>query len=676
MIRSATARPLVPLLIFAALLTSFFVDPGVAEAATTCGTSNGHTLCITVPATTLTGQTPITVTNNANSGTVIATWIPSGKSGIYLIQRIVPSPETGNYSFLWPTQKYLDASGVLRVQAGSTSSTPVNVPVTLSNGNTTDYTHSPNDWMNYLPSLSWTASRDPVVAAVGDGPSGEPAANNLAQSIAASHPDLFLFLGDIYENGTFTESLNHYGQNSMDGGPGTLWGQMGTITQPTIGNHEASKNTADWQDYFHGRPLYTSFRFGNVLFFDLTSEGPSMSVGSAQYNYVNNILTSTTNPPPPCIVTFFHDPALKKDSINSGILPMWTLLTNNGGDLVLNGHTHRMIAYKPLNDRLQLPSSGAPTMVQLINGAGGHDTGGAFTSDPRVAWSVGHTPGAIYFTLNGAANGGTATSLSWAYKATNGTTLHTGTRACGGTSPPPTSISGFLPTSGTVGTSVTINGSGFTGATDVRFNGTSVGPGNYTVLSDGQITATVPSGATNGPISVVAAGGSVATSSSSFTVTTSSSVLTFAPDADTYVQAANPGTNFGSASSLATDNSPIQHILLRFTVSGIGANPIQGVKLRLYCKNGSSIGGHFYSVVDDTWGENTVTWATAPEPDTLVTSLGAVTTDTWYEVDLTSLVTEDGTYSLRVSSTSTNGAEYASKERAGFGPQIVVTLGS
>jgi hypothetical protein len=131
---------------------------------------------------------------------------------------------------------------------------------------------------SFLPG-PWIASTDPVVAAMGDGPSDEPKANALAQSITAAGPDLFLFLGDIYEKGTFTENLNHYGQNSMDGGPGTLWGQMGTITQPTIGNHEGLGDRVDWQDYFHGRPLYTSFRFGNVLFFYLASSRPSMKRG-------------------------------------------------------------------------------------------------------------------------------------------------------------------------------------------------------------------------------------------------------------------------------------------------------------------------------------------------------------------------------------------------------------
>jgi IPT/TIG domain-containing protein len=62
----------------------------------------------------------------------------------------------------------------------------------------------------------------------------------------------------------------------------------------------------------------------------------------------------------------------------------------------------------------------------------------------------------------------------------------------------------FLPLSGPVGTSVTITGTGFTGATAVTFNGT---PATFTVNLSTQITATVPLGATDGPIAVTTPGG-------------------------------------------------------------------------------------------------------------------------------------------------------------------------
>jgi hypothetical protein len=84
----------------------------------------------------------------------------------------------------------------------------------------------------------------------------------------------------------------------------------------------------------------------------------------------------------------------------------------------------------------------------------------------------------------------------------------------GSTSAP--TITSFSPTSGPVGTTVTINGTNFTGATSVKFNGVTA---TFIVNSATKITATVPTGATTGRISVTTPGGT-ATSTSDFTVTT------------------------------------------------------------------------------------------------------------------------------------------------------------
>ena len=57
-----------------------------------------------------------------------------------------------------------------------------------------------------------------------------------------------------------------------------------------------------------------------------------------------------------------------------------------------------------------------------------------------------------------------------------------------------------LPTSGTVGTAVTILGTNLTGATSVTFNGTAA---TFTVVSSSEITTAVPTGATTGRVKVV-----------------------------------------------------------------------------------------------------------------------------------------------------------------------------
>ncbi len=75
-------------------------------------------------------------------------------------------------------------------------------------------------------------------------------------------------------------------------------------------------------------------------------------------------------------------------------------------------------------------------------------------------------------------------------------------------------ITSFSPSSGPVGTLVTINGTGLMQATKVTFNGKSA---SFTAVSDIEVTATVPTGATTGKIKVTTKGGS-ATSATSFTV--------------------------------------------------------------------------------------------------------------------------------------------------------------
>jgi hypothetical protein len=114
--------------------------------------------------------------------------------------------------------------------------------------------------------------------------------------------------------------------------------------------------------------------------------------------------------------------------------------------------------------------------------------------------------------------------------------------------PPPT-ISGTSPSSGPVGASVGIGGHNFTGATAVRFNGTSA---DFTISSDGVIMTHVPAGATSGPVTVVTPNGT-ATSSGSFTVTVPAapSVDGLSPAsgaAGTYVQIG--GHNFTGATTV------------------------------------------------------------------------------------------------------------------------------
>ena len=89
---------------------------------------------------------------------------------------------------------------------------------------------------------------------------------------------------------------------------------------------------------------------------------------------------------------------------------------------------------------------------------------------------------------------------------------------------PPT-ITGFSPVSGPVGTGVTLTGTGFSGATAVKFSGVAA---TYAVNNATQVGATVPAGATTGPITVSTPAGTV-TSATNFTVIPAPTITSFSP---------------------------------------------------------------------------------------------------------------------------------------------------
>jgi YD repeat-containing protein len=127
-----------------------------------------------------------------------------------------------------------------------------------------------------------------------------------------------------------------------------------------------------------------------------------------------------------------------------------------------------------------------------------------------VTWMSGSETAAII------SSSGLATAVG------SGTTTITATHPDGPTGsttltvtlPPPT-LTSFSPSSGKVGTSVTLTGTNFAAVTSVRFNGVSA-PG-FTVNSLSSIMVPVPPGATTGPLAVATAAGT-ATSSGSFIV--------------------------------------------------------------------------------------------------------------------------------------------------------------
>ncbi|WP_238008271.1 DNRLRE domain-containing protein [Dactylosporangium sp. AC04546] len=154
---------------------------------------------------------------------------------------------------------------------------------------------------------------------------------------------------------------------------------------------------------------------------------------------------------------------------------------------------------------------------------------------------------------------------------------------------------------------------------------------------------------------------------------------TFTPVADTYVQSDAASTNYGTATQIVVDNSPVRRMFLRFTVSGVSGT-VTGAKLRLRTISGnagSPAGGTFRAVSNTTWSETGTTWNNQPALDgASLGSIGSVSSDSWYEVDVFSVVKGNGTFSFGASSSNSDGAYYDTRETGADAPQLVLTTGT
>jgi hypothetical protein len=152
--------------------------------------------------------------------------------------------------------------------------------------------------------------------------------------------------------------------------------------------------------------------------------------------------------------------------------------------------------------------------------------------------------------------------------------------------------------------------------------------------------------------------------------------VTFVPVADSYVNSANPSTNYGASVSLRVDaaTASIMRSYLRFTVSGLGAAAVQSAVLRIYANSANSAGFSVLALADNTWGETTITFSNAPVPGSTINSSAAFGAGTWVQVDISSYIQAEGTYNLVLTTTSTTNTNLASRESGADAPQLIIDL--
>ncbi|GAB12486.1 hypothetical protein ARGLB_015_00510 [Arthrobacter globiformis NBRC 12137] len=155
--------------------------------------------------------------------------------------------------------------------------------------------------------------------------------------------------------------------------------------------------------------------------------------------------------------------------------------------------------------------------------------------------------------------------------------------------------------------------------------------------------------------------------------------ITLTATADSYVSSGATGTNFGTNTTLRSDNSPVEATYLKFDLSPYAGRTLVSARLLLRSGgNGSTGTQNVKLVASDSWTEGGITYTNRPALGTSIGSLGQTTTNTSYSVPLTaSALTGDlgQQLSLGMDANGSDGLELNSKEAGSTAaPKLVLTL--
>ncbi|MFL5839126.1 MAG: Ig-like domain-containing protein, partial [Thermoleophilaceae bacterium] len=394
----ARRLPALTISLVIALAIAAFPAAAAASSCQTSGPAGGSyaiTVCLDEPAAsaTLTGDTTVSGSTAAATGTA-----PAVQRLIFYVDGTYALTDYGApYTFSLPTARWVDGSHRIEVEAllrdGFTSQR-AGADVTFNNGVTT----VPVNTKQWSPTSGTTpATGKPfVLAAAGDGAGGETSEQTVVDRIKSWSPNLFLYLGDVYEKGAPTEFKNWYGSPSS-----TFYGQFRSITDPVVGNHEysSSAGAAGYFDFWDNIPHYYSFNANGWHFIalDSTSQFGQTASGSPMYNWLQNDLRTNRTT---CMVAYWHHPPFNigAEGYSTRMDEIWNLLASQHVAMALTGHDHDYQRWVPLDGTGNASSNG---VTEFVAGTGGHSEQSFVGTDPRVAAAFSNTQfGALRMELN------------------------------------------------------------------------------------------------------------------------------------------------------------------------------------------------------------------------------------------------------------------------------------
>ena len=149
------------------------------------------------------------------------------------------------------------------------------------------------------------------------------------------------------------------------------------------------------------------------------------------------------------------------------------------------------------------------------------------------------------------------------------------------------------------------------------------------------------------------------------------STFTFAVGDDAIVLANRPTANYGSLTTLGTDDVPDIRSYLKFTVAGLDG-PVSSATLRLFVNSGNAP-FTVAQVASNSWAEGSITYSNAPAAGGVINSSGPVSSG-WLEIDVTSYISGSGTFSLALLPAGVDRNLFSSAEGANA-PELVVVTG-
>lgn len=611
-------------------------------------------LCLDAPAdnATISGITDI-----EGSVTTVGTSPGVQRMVFYLGGEYLLTDFEAPYTFELPSDHFVDGTLSLEAEAlmrDGFVTERTSITITLANG----VTVPPVNTNTFTPITGTVTSGEPfVIAATGDGASGRQDAADVTDLIVNRDPEMFFYLGDVYEDGTYTEFFNWYGTTDR------FFGRLRDITNPILGDHEYDDGQADgYFFYWDNVPDFYSVESAgwHIMLLNTNNSFDQFEPDTAQYDWLEQeLITNPTH----CKLVVAHNPYVSvgpKGGV-SRMNDIWSLAAQHGVEVVLSGDDHSYQRWEPLDGSGNPDAQG---VTQFVAGAGGQGVQAFATTDSRLVAGYDTPPmgfGSLFMTLN-------PDGMAFNYTNVANQVLDFGTIPCTGApidNTAPTIPANFAAPSNpndevlltwdpsTDNTAVASYTLYRDGVELVTLNGANLSYTDDSALLGTNYTYTIDAVDPFGNRSLLSSGLNI--------TTPATRLVTLTVLADSYVDGTLPSSNFGNSTILRTDATPELQSFMRFDVPTLNGF-VTGSTLRVFANSSSGVGYAIHETTENNWDESSINYSNAPLIGPQLDSSGSFTAGSWIETNLPALDVQPGFLTLALLPITDSNISYSSRE--------------